>query len=164
MPAITFRSRLNSSSSIFINRAVNVSVGNKETSPSWPPLWSIGAAIAVLLIVPAILYSMAPAGPIREGDTVFGSGRHMVVLAHPTNYQGVGYESTCVLEFRDPLLVMSRPAESLAAPFRVQIQGKTKLEFPFCPPQAEVILRPYHVFQKMNLLTDLKDSLTPIFK
>lgn len=163
MPVITFQSRLNSSSSTFINRAVNFSAEN-ETAQSWPPLWSIGLAIAVMLIVPAILYSMAPAGPIREGDTVFGSGRHIVVLAHPTDYQRAGYENTCVLEFRDPLLVMSRPAESPAGPFRAQIQGKTKLEFPFCPPQAEVILKPYHVFQKPNLLTDLKDSLTQIFK
>ncbi len=164
MPGTTFRSRLNSFFSIFINRAVNGSAGNNETSPSWPPLWSIGVAIAVLLIVPTILYSIAPAGPIREGDTVFGSGRHMVVLAHPTDYQRKGYENTCVLEFRDPLLVMSRPAESPAGPFRAQIQGKTKLEFPFCPPQAEVILKPYHVFQKTNLLTDLKDSLIQLFK
>src|SRR5688500_6692673 len=164
MPVITFRSRLNSSFSIFINSAVKVSAGNNETSPSWPPLWSIGVAIAVLLIIPAILYSMAPAGQIREGDTVFGSGRHMVVLAHPTDYQRAGYENTCVLEFRDPLLVMSRPAESPSSPFRAQIQGKTKLEFPFCPPQAEVILKPYHVFQKPNLLTDVKDSLTQLFK
>ncbi len=164
MPVTIFRSRLNSSFSTFINRAVNFSAENKETAQSWPPLWSIGAAIAVMLIVPAILYSMAPEGPIREGDTVFGSGRHMVVLAHPTDYQRAGYENTCVLEFRDPLLVMSRPAESPAVPFRAQIQGKTKLEFPFCPPQAEVILKRHHVFQKPNLLTDLKGSLTQIFK
>jgi hypothetical protein len=164
MPVIISRSRLNSSSSTFINRAVTDSAGNEETAQSWPPLWSIGVAIAVMLIVPAILYSMAPEGPIREGDTVFGSGRHMVVLAHPTDYERAGYENTCVLEFRDPLLVMSRPAEPSAAPFRAQIQGKTKLEFPFCPPQAEVILKPYQVFQKPNLLTDLKDSLIEIFR
>ena len=117
-----------------------------------------------MLIIPAMLYSMAPTGPIREGDTVFGSGRHMVVLAHPTDYQRAGYENTCVLEFRDPLLVISRPAGSSTGPFRAQIQGKTKLEFPFCPPQAEVILKPYHVSQKPNLLTDLKNSLIRIFK
>lgn len=164
MPGTTFRSRLNSSSSTFINRAVNFTAENKETAQSWPPLWSIGVAIAAMLIVPAILYSMAPEGPIREGDTVFGSGRHRVVLAHPTDHQRAGYENTCMLEFRDPLLVMSRPAESQAGPFRAQVQGKTKLEFPFCPPQAEVMLKPHQVFQKPNLLTDLKESLIQIFK
>src|SRR5881227_3819182 len=97
MPVTTFLSRLNSSSLIFINRAVNFPAENKDTAQSWPPLWSIGVAIAVMLIVPAILYSMAPEGPIREGDTVFGSGRHMVILAHPTDYQHAGYETTCVL-------------------------------------------------------------------
>lgn len=117
-----------------------------------------------MLIVPVILYSMAPEGPIREGSTVFSSGRHMVILAHPPDYQHAGYETTCVLEVRDPLLVISRPAESHTGPFRAQIQGKTKLEFPFCPPQAEVILKPSHVFQKSNLLTDLKDSVRQFFK
>ena len=159
MPVTTFPSRLNSSSWTFINRIVNL-----MADQSWPPLWSIGVTIAVMLIIPAMLYSMAPEGPIREGDTVFAGGRHMVVLAHPMDYQRAGYESTCVLEFRDPLLVMSRPAGSSAGPFRAQVQGKTKLEFPFCPPQAEVILKPYQVFQKPNLLTDLKESLTRIFK
>jgi hypothetical protein len=120
--------------------------------------------MAAMLIVPAILYSMAPEGPIREGSTVFGSGRHIVILAHPSDYQHAGYETTCVLEFRDPLLVISRPAESRTGPFRAQMQGKTKLEFPFCPPQAEVILKSSDVFQKPNLLTDLKDSVQQLFK
>ena len=137
---------------------------NKDTVQSWPPLWSIGLAMAVMLIIPAILYSMAPEGSIREGSTVFGSGRHTVILAHPTNYQHAGYEAICVLEFRDPLLVISRPAGSHIGPFRAQVQGKTKLEFPFCPPQAEVILKPSHVFQKSNLVTDLKDSVKQLFK
>lgn len=117
-----------------------------------------------MLIVPAILYSIAPEGPIQEGDTVFGSGRHKVILAHPSDYERAGYENTCVLEFRDPLLVRTRPAENQDAPFRVRIQGKTKLEFPFCPPQADVIVKPHQVFQKPNLLTDLKDSLAQLFK
>jgi hypothetical protein len=120
--------------------------------------------MAVMLIIPAILYSMAPEGSIREGSTVFGSGRHTVILAHPTNYQHAGYEATCVLEFRDPLLVISRPAGSHIGSFRAQVQGKTKLEFPFCPPQAEVILKPFHVFQKSDLMTDLKDSVKRLFK
>jgi hypothetical protein len=137
---------------------------NKDTVQSWPPLWSIGLAMAVMLIIPAILYSMAPEGSIREGSTVFGSGRHTVILAHPTNYQHAGYEATCVLEFRDPLFVISRPTDSHTGPFRAQVQGKTKLEFPFCPPQAEVILKPSHVFQKSNLVTDLKDSVKQLFK
>lgn len=164
MPVITSRSRLNSSSSTFINRPLDSSDENKGMAQSWPPLWSIGLAVAAMLIVPALLYSMAPEGPIREGSTVFSSGRHTVILAHPTDYQHVGYENICVLEFRDPLLVISRPTENYTGPFRAQIQGKTKLEFPFCPPQAEVIVKPSHVFQKFNLLIDLKDSLQQLFK
>ena len=33
-----------------------------------PPLWSIAAAAGVIIFTPMLLYSIAPEGPIREGD------------------------------------------------------------------------------------------------
>lgn len=128
-----------------------------------PPLWSIGFAIAVTLFIPFVLYSIAPEGTIREGDTVFSNGRHMVVLAHPTEYQHAGYETTCVLELRDPLIVMNRPGEQVDAPFRAQVQGKSKLEVPFCPPQAQVLVKPHQVLQKTTELSDFVQRLTRMF-
>ncbi len=133
---------------------------SQQTDRSWPPLWSIGLAATIILIVPLILYSIAPEGPIREGDTVFASGRYRVMLADPVPYRQAGYDSSCVIERRDPLVVVySQPDGTI----RARVQGKTKLEFPFCPPQAEIILAPQQVFQKPEILSDLKDSLVELF-
>lgn len=131
-----------------------------QTDRSWPPLWSIGLAVAIMLIVPFILYSIAPEGPIREGDTVFANGRHKVALADPAPYRQAGYDRSCVIEPRDPLVVLHRPSDGTIL---AQVQGKTKLEFPFCPPQAEIVVTPQQVFQKPDLLSDLKDSLVELF-
>jgi len=132
--------------------------------PSHTPLWSIGTTIALTLAVPLVLYLISPEGPIREGDTVFSTGRHTVVLAHPTEYERAGYEATCILELHDSLIVVHRPADHLDVPFRVQVQAKTALQFPFCPPQAEVFVKPSQVAQKPNVLADLKTGLARILR
>jgi hypothetical protein len=51
-----------------------------------PPLWSIAAAAGVIILTPMLLYSLAPEGPIREGDTVFSSG--------PTRYRSLNLTAT----------------------------------------------------------------------
>ncbi len=132
--------------------------------PSHTPLWSIGTTIALTLAVTLVLYLISPEGPIREGDTVFSTGRHTVVLAHPTEYERAGYEATCILELHDSLIVVHRPADHLDVPFRVQVQAKTALQFPFCPPQAEVFVKPSQVAQKPNVLADLKAGLARILR
>jgi len=111
-----------------------------------------------------VLYLISPEGPIREGDTVFSTGRHTVVLAHPTEYERAGYEATCILELHDSLIVVHRPADHLDVPFRVQVQAKTALQFPFCPPQAEVFVKPSQVAQKPNVLADLKARLARVLR
>jgi hypothetical protein len=133
-------------------------------SPSHTPLWSIGTAVALTLAVPLVLYLISPEGPIREGDTVFSTGRHTVVLAHPTEYERAGYEATCILELHDSLIVVHRPADHLDVPFRAQVQAKTALQFPFCPPQAEVFVKPSQVAQKPNVLADLKARLARVLR
>ena len=70
-----------------------------------PPLWSIAAAAGVIILTPMLLYSLAPEGPIREGDTVFSSGAHKVSLFEPDRYRQAGYEATCMLDPKDPLLL-----------------------------------------------------------
>lgn len=133
-------------------------------TPSHTPLWSIASAIALTLAVPLVLYLISPDGPIREGDTVFSTGRYTVVLAHPTEYERWGYEATCILEQRDSLIVVKRPADQVELPFRAQMQGKTVLEFPFCPPQAEVFVKPSQVIQKPSAVAELKAGLGRFFQ
>ena len=55
-----------------------------------PPLWSIAAAAAVIILTPMVLFSLAPEGPIREGDTVFSTGAHKVALYRPEQHRQAG--------------------------------------------------------------------------
>jgi hypothetical protein len=137
---------------------------DNPTTPSYAPLWSIGSAIALTLAVPLVLYVISPEGPIREGDTVFSTGRHTVVLAHPMEHERAGYEATCILELRDSLIVVNRPADHVGVPFRARMQAKTGLQFPFCPPQAEVFVKPSQVIQKLNVVAELKADLAQFFR
>jgi hypothetical protein len=129
-----------------------------------PPLWSIGLAAAVILLAPMVMYSFAPAGPIREGDTVFSNGSHKVPLSEPERYKNIGYQETCMLDPRDPLIVIQGPADDSGGTMVAQVQGKSKIEWPFCPPQAEIFVKPHQFTQKPNFLQDIKDNLIRTFK
>jgi hypothetical protein len=111
-----------------------------------------------------VMYSLAPAGPIREGDTVFSNGSHKVHLSDPQRYRDKGFEDTCLLDPTDPLIVTHRPADEADGPMTAQVQGKSRIEWPFCPPQAEILLKPHQFQQRPNLLQDLKDSLIRVFR
>lgn len=129
-----------------------------------PPLWSIGLAAAVILFAPMIMYSITPAGPIREGDTIFSSGAHKVHLSEPHRYIQAGYQETCLIDPKDPLIVLHSPVDPTHDVMLVQVQGKSTLEWPFCPPQAEILVKPHQVLQKPNLLQEIRDSMTRLFR
>jgi hypothetical protein len=135
----------------------------EEFKPAEPPLWSIGLAAAVILVAPMVMYSLAPAGPIREGDTVFSNGSHKVLLSDPEHYKSIGFEQTCMLDPKDPLIIMRGMADDGDGTMIAQVQGKSRIEWPFCPPQAEILLKPHQFQQKPNLLQDIKDSFIRVF-
>lgn len=129
-----------------------------------PPLWSIALAAAVVVLTPMVLYSIAPDGPIREGDTVFSNGAHKVPLFQPDRYRQIGYESTCLLDPKDPLIVTHSQAEGPEGELIAQVQGKSTIEWPFCPPQAELLVKRHHITQQLSLLQDLADGVRRLFK
>lgn len=130
-----------------------------------PPLWSIAAAAAVILLTPMLLFSLAPDGPIRDGDTVFSTGAHKVPLFKPEQHRQAGYDSTCLLDPKDPMIVLHAPAEgSDDEDIVAQVQGKNTIEWPFCPPQAELLIKPHHVTQQPSMIKDLRDGLMRFFK
>jgi hypothetical protein len=129
-----------------------------------PPLWSIGLAAAVIFLAPMVMYSIAPPGPIRNGDTIFSNGTHKVQLSEPLRYAQAGYQETCLIDPKDPLIVLHSSADPPNDLMLVQVQGKTKIEWPFCPPQAEILVRPHHILQKPNFLQEISDSMTRIFR
>lgn len=115
-------------------------ISRTEPSPrrgAEPPLWSIAAAAGVIILTPMLLYSIAPEGPIREGDTIFSNGAHKVTLFEPARYRQAGYEATCMLDPKDPLLVTHPPSEDESGEVIIaQVQGKRTIEWPFCPPPS----------------------------
>jgi hypothetical protein len=134
-----------------------------HTRHAEPPLWSIGLAAAVIIVAPIVMYNLAPAGPIREGDTVFSNGSHKVRLSEPDRYKEIGYADTCLIDPSDPLIITRGPASESDDTMGAQIQGKSKVEWPFCPPQAEIHIKLYQLVQKPNILQDFKDSVLRVF-
>jgi hypothetical protein len=135
----------------------------EATRRTEPPLWSIGLAVAVIIVAPMIMYSLAPEGPIGEGDTVFSNGSHKVQLSDPARYKEIGFENTCMLDPKDPLIVTREPTPADGTLIAL-VQGKSKIEWPFCPPQAEILIKPHQYLQKPNLLQDIKDSFIRVFR
>lgn len=129
-----------------------------------PPLWSIAASAAVIILTPMMLFSLAPEGPIREGDTVFSTGAHKVSLNRPDQHRQGGYESTCLLDPKDPMIVLQAPAEGSDDEFLAQVQGKSTIEWPFCPPQAELLIKRHQITQQPSLLQDLRDGMFRLLK
>lgn len=129
-----------------------------------PPLWSIAAAAAVIILTPMVLFSLAPEGPIREGDTVFSTGAHKVSLYHPERHRQAGYDSTCLLDPKDPMIVLQTPPEGSDEDLLAQVQGKSAIEWPFCPPQAELLIKRYQVTQQPSLLQDFRDGMFRLLK
>ena len=123
-----------------------MSHGNR--SEPGPPLWSIGLVVAIMLGAPLLIYAISPAGPIREGDTIFSGRANKVFLANPMLYEGAHFGGTCLLDPEDPLIVIQPTGDRPDGLVLAKIQGKTVLEWPFCPPQGEVLLPPEQITQK----------------
>lgn len=131
-----------------------------EPSHGRPPLGAIGVLVALVLLIPTILYySITPDEPLKEGVTIFSDGRQRAYLADPSRYEGAGYQDYCILEPRDQLTIMQppqRPDGSLLA----RVERNEPADMPFCPPQATLFVRPQQVVQKQNPWTEFNDRLS----
>ena len=124
------------------------------------PLVPIGLIVLGLMLVPILLYSMVPEGPVKEGDLVFSTGRHRVPLLDAGPYRNLGHQAFCLIEPREQLLVLrSLPGEAdrslVARPITTVRRG-----VPFCPPKAEVLLKPYQANLKIDIWGGIEDSVT----
>ncbi len=127
------------------------------------PLLPIGFIMLGMLTIPVWLYSTSPEGPVKEGDVVFSTGRHHAYFIEPGRFQQLGYQNFCMLEPRDQLLVLQYPAHRVDGTLVVKTLGETKRGFPFCPPQAEVILKPHQASLKVDIWGGFKDTLAHLF-
>lgn len=125
-----------------------------------PPLWSIAATMILILVAPLILYSFAPASPIRAGDTVFAEGQQQVSIQQLASSQETR-DKTCLLDPNSPLIVIdTTPADGLII---AEVQGIPANEWPFCPVHAEVVLKPFQVFQKPGVFSEMQRLLLRLF-
>lgn len=125
-----------------------------------PPLWSIAAGVIIILIVPLLLYSFAPTGPIREGDTVFSEGEQRVEILRATGgRQGKG-DNTCLLDPNSPLIVIHSSSDNAGDSIVAQVQGTSAGEWPFCPLHAEVMIKTHQIFQKPAVFEAVRKVLT----
>jgi len=123
------------------------------------PLISIGAAIVVVLLVPVLLYSVGPEGPLKVGDVVFSTDRHRVKFVDSTLAQTQGYQGFCILESRVKLVVQSTepiPGGTVVA----EPIGVEAIEVPYCPPRTSVILQPFQATLKADIWGGLRDTLS----
>jgi len=130
---------------------------------SEPPLWSIGIAALIILLAPLVLYSLAPTGPLRDGDTVFSDGQQQVRISKPSSTRPELTDDTCLLDPNSPLIVIRPPTDEAEDSIIAQVQGNPANEWPFCPVHAEVVLKTHQVFQKPAVLGTVRELLTGVF-
>ena len=128
-----------------------------KTRPPWAP---IGIIVAATLILPAFLYSVAPDEPLKEGVVAFSDGKQRVYFADPRRYEREGYVNYCGLESNDQVTVVQKASDRSDHALLGRFEGRGKIQFPFCPSQAEIVVKPHQVVQKESLLRELKEKLS----
>jgi hypothetical protein len=129
-----------------------------------PPLWSIAAAVIIILGAPLVLYSLAPTGPIREGDTVFSEGEQRVQIRHAATDQSGKADNMCLLDPNSPLIVLGTSTDQANGSILAHVQGNPANEWPFCPLHTEVLLKTHQVFQKPAIFGTVREVLAGWFR
>lgn len=107
-----------------------------------------------------MLYSLAPIGPLREGDTVFSNGEQRVRISKPTDATIIGQTAeTCILDPDNPLIIVHLSEAEAGDSFIAQVQGNPSNEWPFCPALIEVVVKPFQIFQKPGLFSGIQSLL-----
>lgn len=128
-----------------------------------PPFWSIAFAVLIILSTPLFLYSLAPPGPLRAGDTVFSEGEQQVHIARPPTGIRLQSDPTCLLDPGNPLIILELPHERAGGDILVAVQGNPASEWPFCPSQTQVLVQLRQIVQKPDPWGATKRGLTEIF-
>lgn len=129
-----------------------------------PPLWSIGLAVLLVFVAPLVLYSLAPSGPLRGGDTIFSEGQQQAVIVQRASVDPRPQEDTCLLDPGNPLIIIQAPADRTDGMVQVQVQGNRNTDWPFCSALTEVLLRPNEIVQKPDLLKVVKDKAASLLR
>jgi len=128
-----------------------------------PPLWSMGLAVLVILAAPLILYSLAPSGPMRAGDTIFSQGQQQVLIASPVSTLGPQMRKTCLLDPNNPLIILELPHEHIDGDILATVQGNPVAEWPFCPLHEQVLIKTHQMFQQPDFWDAPRRALAGLF-
>jgi hypothetical protein len=142
-----------------MSRAPTDNMGQAE-----PPLWSIGLAVLLIFVAPVILYSFAPTGPLRGGDTIFSEGQQRVAIFRNAAPGSGPQQDACLLDSGNPLIIMEAPADRTDGRLLAQVQGNQITDWPFCPALTEVLLTPRQIFQKPDVLKEVKDKMANLLR
>lgn len=126
------------------------------------PLITLGTVFLLMMLIPLALYPLAPDEPITVGDRVIAKGKQTVFLADPARYRAYGYRTTCVLEPHDRVIILrvpwqNSPEQTVLA--QRDSEPEARPQFPFCPPNAEVLLQPHQIIKKERLSELIKESI-----
>lgn len=134
-----------------------------DQTPTQPPFWSIGIVAAIILTAPFLLYSLAPTGPLREGDTVFSAGQQRVRIENTTAGKLKRVDDTCLLDPDSPLIVIHTRNTDDDHSIIAEVQGNPAEEWPFCPVHAEVRVKHHQIFQKPAVFDSIRELLVELF-
>lgn len=123
----------------------------------------MGLAVFVILAAPLILYSLAPSGPLRTGDTIFSQGQQQVPIASPVTTLGPQVRNTCLLDPNNPLIILELPHERMDGKILATVQGNPASEWPFCLPHTRVLVDTHQISQKPDPWNAPKRGLSWIF-
>jgi len=123
-------------------------------------LMRVSLIVIMMLMIPAVLYTIVPEEPIKEGMIVYASAKHRAYFEEPERYRGLGYAAFCILEPQVPLTVIRIASDgSLAA----RTDTKSRVEVPFCPPQAVVTVHIHQIIYKQSLWLEFKHVVASFF-
>ncbi len=132
---------------------------DKTSDSSRTPLVPIGLAMVAVLIVPIMLYSVGPEGPLKAGDVVFSTDRHRVTFLDPTTSRMQGFQDFCILESRVQLVAQKIDVMP-EIPIVAQPIGVETVDVPYCPPRTSIIVHPYQATLKADVWGGLRDAFS----
>lgn len=127
------------------------------------PLLPIGIVVLSMLALPALLSSTVPDGPVKDGDVVFSTDQHRVYFVHPERFEALGYADFCLLQPREQLLIVRTAAARETNLFIARTIRQPSPAFPFCPSQAEIMVKPHQITLRVTMWRGLSDLLAYLF-
>jgi hypothetical protein len=124
------------------------------------PFLAVTIAFLAIALLPLLLYPFAPADPLAAGHVVYSAGKERVTLLRPARYEQYGYDTTCILEAKEQIIIMESPATRNDHTLLARMhESSDPIQFPYCPPRAELIVQVHQVKGKEGLMTVMKDAV-----